>query len=65
MDRRPTLETRPPVLIDAIIRMLIPLPCARRREFFSCESAMKASRSDDREVARPSSRVSNSPIRWW
>jgi hypothetical protein len=27
MDRRPTLETRPPVLIDAVVRMLIPPPC--------------------------------------
>jgi hypothetical protein len=27
MDRRPTLETRPPVLIDAIVRTLIPPAC--------------------------------------
>lgn len=27
MDRRPTLETRPPVLIDAVVRTLIPPAC--------------------------------------
>ena len=27
MDRRPTLETRPPVLIDAVARALIPPAC--------------------------------------
>ena len=27
MDRRPTLETRPPVLIDAVVRALIPPAC--------------------------------------
>ena len=27
MDRRPTLETRPPVLIDAVVRTLIPSAC--------------------------------------
>ncbi len=27
MDRRPTLETRPPVLIDAVVRTLIPPTC--------------------------------------
>jgi hypothetical protein len=27
MDRRPTLETRPPVLIDAVVRRLIPARC--------------------------------------
>ena len=27
MDRRPTMEARPPVLIDAIVRTLIPPAC--------------------------------------
>ena len=27
MDRRPTVETRPPVLIDTIVRLSIPVPC--------------------------------------
>src|SRR5215208_1875377 len=27
MDRRPTLETRPPALIDRAVRLLVPVPC--------------------------------------
>ena len=27
MDRRPTLEARPPALIDAAVRLLVPVPC--------------------------------------
>jgi len=27
MDRRPTLEARPPALIDRVVRVLVPLPC--------------------------------------